>query len=114
MNATQVLTTLAAIAIPIKGIVDAIRRHRPGLDGLTVQAIAVVLGSLGAWAIDFRATEALLNVGGIAAGRIPIAPVDYIITGVAIAASAGLFAELSGRSGSTPTIVEVDATGRHL
>jgi hypothetical protein len=108
----QILATVAVLGVVVKGIVDAIRRQWPGLDGLVVQVAAVLVGAGIAWALDVRATEALLESVNASVGRIPPPALDYVVTGVAMAAAAGFLAEIAGRSGgNVGTIIEVDETG---
>lgn len=98
MNPIEVLATIAVFGAVVKAVVQAIRRQWPDLGGLAVQGIAVALGALSAWVFDLRATAALLESTGAHVGRLPVAPVDYLISGVAIAAAAGLFAEFARNS----------------
>lgn len=115
LDPAAILATLAILGTLTKGLVDALRRHYPRLQGFGVQLVAAGLGALQAWGFDLRGTEAMVELAGATVGRIPPAPVDYLLTGAAIAAGAGFLAELSGKSGqATPVIVEVDNTGRHL
>lgn len=117
MEPVTVAVTLSAFAVVTKGIIDVLRRQWPRFDGLAVNAAAVTLGTLEAWAFDLQATQALLNAAGATmVGRIPIDPIDFLITGGAIAFAAGLLAEFSGRSGNNnnAVVVEVDADGRVL
>lgn len=114
MDPIEILATLGVVAVVVKGVVDAIRRRYPLIDGGIVQLLAIVLGVGVAWGFDLKATAALLEQAGAAVGRVPIAAVDYVITGVAIAFSAGFFAEVSGRSGNGALLVEVDSEGKHL
>jgi hypothetical protein len=102
MDPIEVLATVAVFGVVVKAVVQAIRRQWPGLDGLAVQAVAVALGAGGAWAFDLRATAALLEAAGAQVGRMPVPAVDYLITGVAIAAAAGVVAELA-----RPAAVEI-------
>jgi hypothetical protein len=107
--------TLAVFAVAVKAVVDALRRQWPRLDGLAVQVVALLVAAGSAWAFDLHAAEALLTAAGATAGRAPPAVLDFLITGGAIAAAAGLFAERAGRSGPAgPMVVEVDAEGRRL
>lgn len=111
MDPVQVLATVAALGLLVKGAVDAIRRHYPSLDGGVVQAIAGALGIGLAAGLDVRATEALIASLGGSLGRTPHWAVDWALTGLAIAFGAGALAEATGRSGSPTAIVEVDADG---
>lgn len=113
MTALEILATVAVFGIVVKAVVQAIRRQWPTLQGLAVQLIAVVLGALGAWAFDLRATAALLEVANAHVGRIPAPPVDYLITGVAIAAAAGVVAEVSQGATIEIETVETEVVGRH-
>ena len=112
MDAATIAVTLSVFAIVTKGIIDAARRQWPRLDGFAVNVAAVIIGTAQAWIFDLQATEALLTTAGVTVGRIPVDPLDYLITGGAIAFSAGLLAEFTGRSGKTIGVVEVDAEGR--
>jgi hypothetical protein len=114
MDPIQTTASLAVFAAAVKGMIDALRRQWPRLDGLGVQLVAVAIGAGIAWGFDFQATEALLASTGALVGRVPPDPLDYLVTGGAIAAAAGLFAERSGRSGHQPLLVEIDAEGRPL
>lgn len=100
----DILVTVGMFAVVLKGIVDALRRQFPKLDGIYVQLISVVIGALAAWGFDLKATAALLDQSGAHVGRMPVPAVDYLITGVAIAFTAGIFAEAVGLSGGTRTI----------
>jgi len=114
MDPIQILATIAALSLVVKGVVDALRRQYPSLDGGVVQLIAVALGIGVAVALDIRGTLALLDSIGAGAGRVPISAVDYVITGVAIAFGAGALAEAVGRSGAkaNPVLVEVNDEGQ--
>ncbi len=112
MDPGTIAITLSAFAIVTKGIIDALRRQWPRFDGGWVQVAAVTLGAVVAWVFDIQATETLLSTAGATVGRIPPDPLDYLITGGAIAFAAGLLAEITGRSGPPAALVEVDAQGR--
>lgn len=114
MDPIDLLATLAIFGTFLKAVVDAIRRRRPKMDGLLVQLLAVAIGAAMAWTFDLQGTVAILDQIGASVGRYPPAGIDYIITGGVMAASAGLLAEISGRSGGSPVIVEVDADGNPL
>lgn len=114
MDPIAALTTITVLGVVVKSIVDAVRRHYPRLDGIGPQLAAWALGSGTAWALDIQGTEALLEYLGAAIGRAPIAPVDYLLTGAAIAAGAGFLAEISGRSASGEVIIEVDESGQPI
>ena len=109
MDSTAILATLGSLSLLTKYLVQAARRHWPTLDGTRVQVGAAVLGTLQAWAIDFRATEALLELAEIQANRLPAPALDYVITGLAIAAGGGFIAELA--KGKGEIVVEVDGSG---
>jgi hypothetical protein len=112
MDPVQILATLAVFAVVLKGIVDAVRRQWPGLDGLVDQIVAIVLGAGIAWAFDLRATLALLEQAGAGVGRLPAPALDYLITGAGMAFAAGFFAEVAGKSGGNAgTIIEIDEEG---
>jgi hypothetical protein len=114
-TAGELIATIGVLGVIIKAIVDAVRRKYPTMDGLWVQVVAFVLGGGVAFAFDVQATRAILDFIGASAARTPVPALDYVITGAAIAAGAGLLAELSGRSGGpTPVIVEVNASGEPL
>jgi hypothetical protein len=117
MEPIEVLATVAVFGVVVKAVVQAIRRQWAALDGLAVQGAALALGALGAWAFDLRATQALLEAANASVGRLPHPSVDYLITGVAIAAAAGVWAEITARSVveiETVETVEVPVTvGEH-
>lgn len=113
MEPLAVITTIGVFGVVVKAIVDGARRQYPKLDGLAVQALALALGVGAVWAFDLRGAEALLDFAG-ATVRTPHFIADYVITGAAVAAGSGFLAEIAGRSGNTPVVVEVDAEGRHL
>jgi hypothetical protein len=111
----DLLASLAIFGTFLKAFIDAIRRKYPRLDGLVVQLLAAAGGAGIAWSFDLQGTEAILGTVGASVGRYPPVAIDYIITGIAIAAGAGLLAELSGKSGQpTPVIVEVGVDGNPL
>lgn len=112
LSPAQVLATVAVLGLVVKMVVDALRRQWPGLDGLTVQVIAIAVGAGVAWGLDVRATAALLEQAGAAVGRLPAPALDYVVTGAAMAATAGFLAEIAGKSGgNVGTIIEVDSSG---
>lgn len=114
MDPGTIAVTIAAFGVVTKGIIDALRRQWPRFDGGWVQAGALALGTAEAAVFDLQATEALLSAAGVSVGRIPVDPLDFLITGGAIAFGAGLLAEVVGRSGNTAAVVEVDPAGRVL
>lgn len=101
MEPVQILATVAVFGVVVKGTIDAIRRAAPSLHGFAVQALAIVIGGLIAWVFDLRATEALLANAGAGGLRVPPAALDYLISGVAMAFTAGFFAEISGSNDDT-------------
>lgn len=109
----EMLATITVLGFIVKAVVDAIRRQYP-VDGIWVQALAWALGAGVAWAFDLKGAAALLEYVGAPAARVPITPIDYIITGAAIAAGAGILAELAGRAKQPPAVVEVNANGERL
>lgn len=112
VDTAAILATLGAFAVVIRAAVQAIRRQWPTLDGLAVQGIALALGAGAAWAFDVQGAQALLEYVGAPAARVPHAAVDYLVTGGAIAATAGFFADLSKKP--EPVVVEVDENGAPL
>lgn len=114
MEPLAIITTITVAGVVTKAVVEAVRRQYPQLDGLLVQFLAWALGGGIAWALDIQGTEALLTYFGATAGRVPVTPVDYIITGAAIAAGAGVIAELSGKAKTPPAVVEVNASGERM
>lgn len=111
MDPIAALTTITVLGVIVKSLVDALRRQYPRVDGIWPQLFSWALGGGMAWALDIQGTEALLDYLGATAGREPIASVDYLLTGAAIAAGAGFLAEISGRSASDEVIIEVDDSG---
>jgi hypothetical protein len=107
-----ILVTVSVFAAVVRSIVQAVRRQWPFIDGLAVQAIAVALGALGAWAFDLQGAQALLEVSGAAGATVGHVAVDYLVTGGAIAAAAGLFADVA--KSPAPVVVEVDENGAPL
>lgn len=107
-----VLVTLAVFAAVVRSAVQAIRRQWPFVDGIWVQALAVGLGALGAWAFDLQAAQALLEISGAAGASVPHVSIDYLVTGGAIAATAGLFSDIA--KNPDPVVVEVDENGAPL
>lgn len=110
MDAGGILATIGVFSVAVKGLVDAIRRQWPRIDGLSVQVIAVAVGAVSAWMFDLKGAAVLLDAAGAGAARVPTAALDYILTGVAIGLGSGVLAELSGRR--TVPVVEVDAGGK--
>lgn len=113
---TQPLEILGAItffSVVIRMVVDAIKRQYP-INGTWVNVLAWALGIVIAAAMDIQGTEALLDYVGVRAGRVPITPVDYAITGAAMAAGAGVLADLAGRNKAPVAVVEVNANGERL
>lgn len=111
-DTAAILATLGAFAVVVRAAVQAIRRQWPYVDGIWVQVLAVGLGALAAWAFDVQGAQALLEYVGAPAARVPHAAVDYLVTGGAIAATAGFFADLSKKP--EPVVVEVDENGAPL
>lgn len=107
-----VLATAAAFAVAVRAIVQAIRRQWPYIDGIWVQVLALGLGALAAWAFDLQGAEALLEYVGAPAARVPHVALDYLVTGGAIAATAGFFEDLAKKPKAP--VVEVDENGRPL
>lgn len=107
-----VLATVAVFAVVVRAAVQAIRRQWPAIDGLWVQLIALALGAGAAWAFDLQGAQALLEYVNAPAARIPSVWLDYIVTGGAIAATAGFFHEAA--SSPPATVVEVDENGAPL
>lgn len=106
------LAFVAVLGTFVTKVVDAIRRQWPRIDGLGANALAWALGAAVAAALDVRATEAILELAGGGAGRPPAPIVDWIITGAAIAAGAGLLHDLAKRPTVAPTVVvDTGATG---
>jgi hypothetical protein len=112
IDPVAMLATLAVLGVFVKGIVDAIRRQYPRIDGLKSQALSVAVGALIAWGFDLQGAAAILEATGAAAARVPIVPVDYLITGAALGLGAGFLAEISGRSGGGEVIIEIDEEGQ--
>lgn len=110
MDAGGILATIGVFAVFVKGLVDAIRRQWPRVDGLWVQVVAVVIGAAAAAVFDLQGTAVLLEAAGAGAARVPAVPIDYVLTGAAIGLGSGFLAELSGRR--TVPVVEVDAGGK--
>jgi len=110
MDPIGVIATVGVLAIVLKGIIQAIRRQWSQIDGLWVQMIAIALGFGAAAAFDIRATAALLETAGAQVGRMPVPVVDWLITGVAIAFSAGLFAEAVSTSGNRGLVTVINQT----
>lgn len=99
IDPAAMLATLAALAVFVRAAVQAIRRQWPDLDGIRVQLVALGVGALVAWGLDLQGAEALLEYVGAPAARVPHVAVDYLVTGGAIAAMAGLFADLTKTGG---------------
>lgn len=100
MTPLEILATLAVLGGLLTKAIEALRRQLPWLHGLAVMAVAWALGAAAAWAIDLRATVALLEAIGGAAGREPLPFVDYLLTGAAIAAWSAVIADLVNRTGA--------------
>lgn len=115
IDPTSMLATLAIFGTITKAVVDAVRRQRPALEGWKVQALAWAIGIAFAAGFDLQGAEAILAFVGASAAREPHILFDYVITGAAIAAGAGVIAELAGKSGTpSPVVVEVDENGAPL
>lgn len=114
MEPIAAISTITIAGVVVKAIIEAVRRQYPVVDGIWVQGLAWLLGGGISWALDIQGTEALIEYVGGAVGRTPIAAVDYAITGAAIAAGAGVIAELAGRTKQPPAVVEVNAEGERL
>lgn len=107
-----VLVTVGVFAVVVRAAVQAIRRQWPFVDGIWVQVLALGLGALGAWAFDLQGAEALLQTVGAPAARVPHVALDYLVTGGAIAATAGFFQDVA--KNPDPVVVEVDDNGAPL
>ena len=108
MNPLGIVATIGAFAAIIKGAIQIVRRDFPKIDGRLVQGLAILFGFGIAAGLDFRATAALLDSIGANVGRIPTAIFDYLITGVAMAFTAGIFAEVSGTSGPSRGVTVIN------
>lgn len=112
IDAGAILATAAVFAVVIRGVIQAIRRQWPFVDGLWVQVLALILGFAAAWVFDLQGAEALLEYVGAPAARVPHVLVDYLVTGGAIAATAGFFSDVA--KNPDPVVVEIDENGEPL
>lgn len=96
-----VMAGLVTFGLIVKAAVSAIKKAVPALTGLWTMLTASVVGTLVAGAFDFQAAAALAEkyeLTGVV-GRVPDGPFGWIISGIAIGAASGFFAELAGTSG---------------
>lgn len=97
----RVIGGLAVFGVIVKTAIQVTRGIITQLHGPIVAGLAAVYGIIIAGVLDFRAAEALLTQAGVEdiIGRTPSQPLDWVITGFAIAAVAGFLAEFVGISG---------------
>ena len=100
MDALALLAVIAALAVVVTKIVEAIRRQFPGLEGTIVQVIALIIATGAAWYVDLDPTPIIADALGITPRPLP-AFAGYFLGGAIIAATAGFFAD---RANSNKTI----------
>lgn len=110
MDAVNTLALVTILGGVIHKVVERIRAHWPKIDGDLVTLVAWAIGVLVAWAFGLRATVEIAKMAGISLGAVPVA-IDYVLTGLGIAAGAGIIADVTGRSGSKPgTLIVPEVT----
>lgn len=110
-TALAVLAGAATFGLIVKAVVAAVKKAVPDMQGLATMGVATLAGTLLAAMFDFQAAAALAdqyNLVGVV-NRVPDGAIGWLISGIAIGAASGFFAELGGTSGprSQPARVEV-------
>lgn len=100
MEPIGALAVVATLAIICMKAVEQLRRFFPTLEDGWVILTAWVVGFVLAIVTGTAATADLFESWGLTLAIDPPLMLDYAITGIIVAASAGAFADFLGRSGS--------------
>jgi uncharacterized membrane protein len=114
LNTAVVLGIVAGLGVVLKQVIDRLRAWFPNqLHDGWVQVMAGVIGVGFAWYFDLQATAAIVAsmveaIGsGVLVGREVPVWLDYIITGFAIAMTAGFFADRQKAVASNTAVVQL-------